>query len=118
MVFVPIVIMIIIIFVFQSNSIDFNRKKYEEAKNVEFHGKVAGKRQDGDYPRAARFLILKNGYKKQVPNEIYAKMEIGDSVCKAKGKDTIYFYLKNGEVLVHDYTKFERDKYLDLLAKE
>lgn len=117
LVFIPIFVICALIIFFQDNSISLNRTAYLESKNKEFSGLIASKREDGDYTRANRCVILKNGRKVGVSNEIYYAINAGDSVTKTKGADTIYFYLKGGKMLFLDYCKYPREKYLELLSK-
>lgn len=117
LVFVPIFIMCAIILIIQNNSIDHNRKIYLEDKHKAFYGVVVSKKEDGDYPRARRYVILNNGRKITVTNEIYREIGAGDSLVKEPGKDTVYFYLGNGAVLVDDYCKYSREKYIKLINK-
>jgi hypothetical protein len=117
-VLIPIAIMIIIISIIQSNSLEHNRRIYFESKNIEYGGKIIGKHEDGDYPRANRFLKLNSGRDVRVSNNIYYKIKIGDSLSKRKNKDSTYFYLKTGEILFEDNNKFERERYEKLLEKQ
>jgi hypothetical protein len=117
-VFIPIAIILVIIFIYQSNSLDYKREKYLESKKTEFNGTVTAKKEDGDYTRAPRFMIL-NDYKEvRIPNEIYYQINVGDSVYKESGKDSAYYYLKNGKVLVQDCNEYVREDYLKLKSKK
>jgi hypothetical protein len=118
LVFISIAIMLIIITYYQSNSLNINKVKYEKSRNLEFSGKVIKKKQEGDYPRAARHILLDNYHKERVSNYIYGKISIGDSVFKRTGSDSIHFILNNGEIIIEDYNKFLRDNYYELLNKK
>lgn len=115
LVFIPIVIIIAFISLYQSNSIEYNKRKYEKSRNEEFHGKVIRKREEGDYVRAGRFVLLNSYHEERVDNDIYAKISVGDSVIKQKGKDSVYFFFKNGQFAIKDYNKFLRENYFRLL---
>ena len=117
LVFIPIVVMLIIITFYQSNSLDINKKKYEKSRNLEFSGKVIKKRQEGDFTRAERYVILDDYHKEIVSNYVYGKISIGDLVFKKKGSDSIHYIFKNGEIIIEDYNKFLRDNYYKLLNK-
>ncbi|RXR18263.1 hypothetical protein EQG63_08310 [Flavobacterium amnicola] len=117
-VFIPIALFIAIIFTYQNNSLDYKREKYLESKETEFNGKITDKKEDGDYPRASRFMILNDYNEVQIPNSIYYQINVGDSVYKERGKDTAYYYLKNGKVLVQDCNEYLRKEYLKLKSKE
>jgi hypothetical protein len=113
-VFIPIAIILAIILIYQNNSLDYKRKKYLESKKTEFNGKITAKKEDGDYTRAPRFMILNDYNKISIPNEIYYQINIGDSVYKESGKDSAYYYLKNGKVLIEDCNEYIREDYLKL----
>ena len=117
-VFIPIAIMVVIISIYQNNSLDYKREKYLESKTTEFNGKITAKREDGDYTRASRFMILNDYNEINIPNEIYYQIKIGDSVYKERGKDSAYYYLKNGKVLIQDCNKYIREDYLKLKSKK
>lgn len=118
LVFIPIAIILIIITSYQSNSLNYNKEKYEKSRNLEFNGKVIKKKEEGNYSRAKRYVILDDYHKEIVSNHIYGKISIGDSVFKKAGNDSIHFILNNGEIIIEDYNKFLRDNYFDLLNKE
>lgn len=118
MVFVPIFVISIGIGFYQSNSLEYNKKRYLEARNVSFSGKIIKKKQDGDYPRAERYVLLDNYHKENIDFDIYQKLNIGDSVYKKKDSDSVYFCMKNGKILVRDSNSYLREKYIELLKKE
>jgi hypothetical protein len=118
LVFIPIGILLFLIFYFRDNSLSYQKKRYNESHNLEFNGTVIQKRQEGDYPRAGRFIILSNYDEKRIQYDTYQKISLGDSVSKRKGCDTVYFYLKNGETLYEDYNEFIRRAYFELKNKE
>nr|WP_315210618.1 hypothetical protein [uncultured Flavobacterium sp.] len=113
-VFIPIAIILVIIFIYQNNSLDYKKEKYLESKKAEFNGTITAKKEDGDYTRAPRFMILNNHNKVRIPNEIYYQINVGDSVYKEKGRDSAYYYLKNGKVLIEDCNEYIREDYLKL----
>lgn len=117
-VFIPIAIILAIIFIYKNNSLDYKRKKYLDSKKTEFNGKITAKSEDGDYTRAPRFMILNDSNKIRIPNEIYYQINIGDSVYKESGKDSAYYYLKNGKVIIEDCTENIREEYLKLKGQK
>ena len=117
-VFTPIIIMLFIKAYCQSNSLEYNKKRYVEVLNTNFKGTVIQKRQEGDYPRAGRFVLLDNYYEERIDTYIYQQIEIGDFVIKSKGRDSIYFHLKNGKIIAQDYTGYEKECYKKLLNKK
>jgi hypothetical protein len=62
-------------------------------------------------------MILNDSYEVRIPNEIYYQINVGDSVYKENGKDSAYYYLKNGEILIDDCNKYIREDYLKLKNK-
>lgn len=113
-VFIPIAVVIIVVVIYQNNSLDYQFERYMKEKETEFNGIVKNKKEDGDYPRAPRYLILDPFRKIQVPNNIYYEVNVGDSVFKKSGEDSVYYHLKNGRILVEDRIRFFREKYLEL----
>jgi|TARA_B110000240_G_scaffold136781_1_gene151588 hypothetical protein len=118
LVFVPIAIMIFIIANYQSNSLEYNKEKYFESRNTKFNGIVIKKRQEGDYTRAGRFVVLDNYHEERVENNTYYRIEIGDSVYKKSESDSVYFHLKNEKIIIEDYNKYLRENYFELLNEE
>lgn len=116
-VFVPIAIILVIIAVYQNNSLDYKRQKYQESKQTEFKGKITAKKEDGDYTRAPRFMILNDYNEIRIPNDIYYQINVGDSVFKERGKDSAYYFLKNGKVLIQDCNEYLREDYLKFKSK-
>lgn len=117
-VFVPIAIILVIIAVYQNNSLDYKRQKYLESKQTEFKGKITAKKEEGDYARAPRFMILNDFNEVRIPNEIYYQINVGDSVYKEIGKDSAYYFLKNGKVLIQDCNEYLREDYLKFKSKK
>ena len=117
-VFVPIAIVLLIIAIYQNNSLDYKREKYFESKQTEFKGKITAKKEDGDYTRAPRFMILNDYNEVRIPNEIYYQINVGDSVYKERGKDSAYYFLKNGKGLIQDCNEYLREDYLKVKRKK
>lgn len=106
LVFVPIALMLLVIGLYQSNSLKYNEEKYLKSRNTKFSGAVIRKRQEGDYPRAGRFVLLDNYHEERVDNVIYSKIRIGDLVYKKRGNDSIYFHLKREKSLSKTTMRF------------
>ena len=117
-VFVPTAIVLLIIAIYQNNSLDYKREKYFESKQTEFKGKITAKKEEGDYTRAPRFMILNDYNEVRIPNEIYYQINVGDSVYKERGKDSAYYFLKNGKVLIQDCNEYLREDYLKVKRKK
>ena len=118
LIFIPVAVLIFIISYYQSNSLEHNKKEYEETRNTKFNGIVIKKREEGKYFRAGRFVLLDSYYEQRVENSTYYKIEIGDSVYKKSGNDSVYFFYKNGEVIIEDYNKNIRERYYKLLNEK
>jgi hypothetical protein len=114
----PIALIISPIIYYQYNDLDRVTKIYEKVRKEVYSGVVVKKKEDGDYPRASRYVFLENYRKIRVSNGLYAKISIGDSVSKVVNCDSIYFYLKNGEKVVEDDNRYGREKYFNLLKKK
>ena len=118
MVFIPILIFLLVYTFYLNNSLDYQKKSYEDCRNIAFSGKIIKKRQDGDYPRADRYVILDDYHVQRVDQPTYQKVKIGDLVSKKRGHNSIFFYLKNGETVIIDNCEYYREKYLKLLNKK
>jgi hypothetical protein len=118
MVFIPIIVFIILpISYYQLNSLERANERFNKVNQQEYSGIVKKKNEEGDYSRARRWVLLEGFGSVQVNNEIYNKISKGDSVYKAKGCDSIYFIIKNEEVMIRDDNKYRRSQYLELLNK-
>ncbi|MDO5986691.1 hypothetical protein Q4Q39_04650 [Flavivirga amylovorans] len=117
-VFILIIAILAPIIYYQENDVDRVKKEYEKIKNEEYYGHVIKKKEDGDYLRASRYIFLKDYRKIYVSNDLYSRISVDDSVSKVKGCDSIYFYLKSGEIVIEDNNEFKREKYFNLLEKK
>ncbi|MCW1148918.1 hypothetical protein [Flavobacterium lacisediminis] len=114
----PIIIFAYLFVNYQNNNLNVVKEDYEKIRNIEFSGLVIEKKKDGNYPRANRYIYLTKYHKVIISSELYTKIKIGDSVSKPKNCDSIYFYLKNGDIEIEDFNQFGREKYLNLLNKK
>ena len=114
----PIIIFAFLFVNYHNNNLDLVKEEYEKIRNIEFSGLVIEKKKDGNYPRANRYIYLTNYHKVIISSELYTKITIDDSVSKPKNCDSIYFYLKNGDIEIEDFNQFAREKYLNLLNKK
>ncbi len=117
-VFLPIIAIIIPILYFQENDLDRVRQEYEKIRNEEYQGLVLKKKEAGDYPRAERYILLKDYRKIHISKDLFDIITAEDSVSKIEDCDSIYCYLKNGEIAIEDINEFRRDKYFNLLDKK
>ncbi len=114
-VFVPIILIGILITYYQSNSLDHAQEVYFKRRQKEFKGEIIKLKEEGDYSRADRYLLLDNYYKIPLTEYLFDRLSIGDLVEKLKDSDSLIFRLKNGKVIILDDLKFYRDKYEKLM---
>ena len=114
-VFVPIILIGILITYYQSNSLDHAQEIYFKKRQKEFKGEIIKLKEEGDYSRADRYLLLDNYHKIPLTEYLFDRLSIGDSVEKLKDSDSLIFQLKNGKVIILDDLKFYRDKYEKLI---
>ena len=114
---IPILIIVTIIVVWKDNSLDVTKKEYLKKRMKGYSGIIIKKYEEGDYPRARRYVILDNYTKVDIHDYLYNKLSIGDSVIKKSNSDSIYFYLKDGDVQILDELKWWREKYYELKNK-
>ena len=116
--FFPTIILVIIFFIYQSNSIQYNKKQYLKERDKEYNGIIILKTEEGNYTRSKRTFILDSNIEDFLYKEEFDKLSIGDSVVKLNGSDSTKFYLKNGQILYKDYNKFKREKYFKLVKEK
>ena len=114
----PILLFAIFYVYYQNNNLYLVKKEYEKIRNEEYYGRVIKKEEDGNYPRADRYVILKNNRKINVSNELYTKIAINDSVSKSKDCDSIYYFIKKGEIEIEDKNKFKRKNKINEYNKK
>ena len=76
-------------------------KMYAYDLNRSFSGVVKGKYIDST-DHMSRNLIFK-GSRISILNDVYEKINIGDSILKKRGDSIIYIYKKNGIILKFNY---------------
>ncbi|WP_298878913.1 hypothetical protein [uncultured Polaribacter sp.] len=112
---IPTVLIVLFIILYQSNSLSYTKEKYFKSRNIEIKGIVIYKFEEGDFPRANRFLTLDTNFETYLNKEDYYKINLGDSVVKRKGTDSIIFKLKNGKKIIKDFNFYLRRNYNNLL---
>ena len=95
-----------------SNTNYYLKKDYLDFKKVEFRATVAKKFDE--HPVRGNKIYLNNGPELIVRRELFDKLEIGDTIIKKAGCDSIFFKTYSG-VLIDDYNGFKRKKYLNSL---
>lgn len=118
LVFIPILIFLVGYYFYLNHSLDYLKKQYDDSHNTAFDGKIIKKKENGTYPRADRYIILEDHHVQRIDQNTYQKVSLGDQVTKKKGHDSIFFYLKTGERIIIEVSKFERERYFKLLNKK
>jgi len=114
---IPIIIIGILMTYYQINSVDHVQEEYFKRRQKEFKGEIIKLKEEGDFSRANRYLLLDNYHKILLTEYLFDRLSIGDSVEKIKDSDSLIFRLKNGQVMILDDLKFYRDKYEKLILK-
>lgn len=119
LIFMPIFLLTIIGAYFVGNSIGYIEREYKEANEYSFSGIVYEKKiEGGDGYRFPHYLFLNSGIRWKVSSELYDKMEIGDSVMKKSKSDSVYYYKKDGHIIIEDQNLDLRNRYLEKLKKK
>lgn len=90
----------------------FIKKDYMDFKETEFKSILVLKKDE--HPIKGNKINLKNGPELVVYRALFDKLKIGDSIIKRPNSDTIFFHTQSG-IIIDDYNKFKRDKYLKSL---
>jgi len=119
--FMPILIVFIIASYFKTNSLNYKRKIYYEAKSISYSGVIIRKRIDkvfGDVgSRTPRIITLNSNYEKNVLSNLFDRLRVGDSVVKKQGFDSVYYYRDNKILHIVDELKYLREDYLVNIEK-
>lgn len=115
-VFLPILLFILILSYFKSNSKDL-KVRYEEANKESFSGIIKEKESDGNCIRCPYYIYLNSWESHQINSFVYLRIEIGDSVVKKSKSDSVYYFKKNGQVIVDDQNLYLREYYLESLKR-
>ena len=116
-IFIPIFFICSIIIYFRDNSLKYIEKQYKKANQESFSGVVYKKVTEGE-GHNPHHLYLNSGKRKQVDYIFYGGIQIGDSVVKRKKSDSVYYYKKNGKVIIEDENSYLRKRYLDKLKEK
>ncbi|WP_406685096.1 hypothetical protein N1F78_05060 [Seonamhaeicola sp. MEBiC1930] len=90
----------------------FIKKDYLDFKNTEFKATLFSKKDE--HLIKGNKIYLKNGPQLIVQRELFDKLNVGDSIIKKVNSDSIFFHTTSG-VIIDDYNKFKRKKYLKTL---
>ncbi|CAM1342449.1 hypothetical protein [Tenacibaculum aestuarii] len=119
--FMPILIVFIIASYFKTNSLNYKRKIYYEAKSISYSGVIIRKRIDKDFgdvgSRTPRIITLNSNYEKNVFSNLFDRLRVGDSVVKKQGFDSVYYYRDNKILHIVDELKYLREDYLVNIEK-
>lgn len=121
LVFMPILIVSIVAFYFKTNSPNYKRKIYYEAKSISYSGVIIKKRIDKDFGdvgyRTPRIITLNSNYERSVLPSLFNRLRAGDSVVKKQGFDSVYYYRDNKILQIVDELKYLRKDYLENIEK-
>ena len=115
---IPIVIMAIIIGVWQNSSFPLAEEEYFKERKVQYSEEVIEKFEEGDYPRAERYVTLSDYRQIWLLEDTYDLVAVGDSVSKKNDSDSIYIKLQNNNVIIIDRLKHLREHYNELLQRK
>lgn len=119
LIFMPILICSVIGAYFMSNSMGYVEREYKEANEYSFSGVIYEKKiEGGEGYRFPHCLFLNSGIRWQVSTELYDKMQIGDSVMKKAKSDSVYYYKKEGQIIIEDGNLDLRNRYLEKLKEK
>ena len=102
----------ILITVIQENSKSYIERNYFEIKNENYSGVISDLFEDRNNDKIKKVKLNDNSIKK-VPFYIYDKLNLGDSIIKKKGSDSIVYIKQNGEIFYEDLNDLYRNKYLN-----
>nr|WP_294781858.1 hypothetical protein [uncultured Flavobacterium sp.] len=118
-VFMPMLILAVLGMCFKENSREYIERRYREANEFSFSGVVYEKKiEGGEGYRFPHYLFLNSGIRWQVGSLLYDKIQIGDSVVKKFKSDSVYYYKKEGKVIIEDENLSLRNRYLEKLKEK
>jgi hypothetical protein len=115
---IPIVILLVIIGKWQSNSFPLAEQEYFKERNTQYSEEVIKKFEEGGYPRAHRHVTLSDYRQIWLLENTYDLIALGDSVFKKKNSDSIYIKLQNDSIIIIDRLKHLREHYNKLLLRK
>lgn len=102
----------ILVTVVQENSKSYIERNYFEIKNKSYSGVISNLFKDNNEDKIKKVKLNDNSIRK-VPFYIYDKLNVGDSIIKRKGSDSIIYIKLNGEIFYEDLNDLYRNKYLN-----
>lgn len=116
-VFLLVFLITILFAYFKDNSKDIENR-YKEANKETFSGIVKDKESDGDCIHCPHYIYLNSWESHQINSFLYSRIEIGDSVVKKAKSDSVYYFKKNGEIIIDDQNRYLREKYTESLGRK
>lgn len=95
----------------QENSKSYIKRSYLEIKNKNYSGVVSDLFKDNNKDKIKKVRLNDNSIRK-VPFYIYDKLNLGDSIIKKQGSDSVIYIKQSGERLYEDMNTLMREKYL------
>lgn len=118
-IFMPILFLSLIGGYFKENSKEYIQREYKEANEYSFSGVVYEKKiEGGEGYRFPHYLFLDTGIRWRVNSLLYYKIHIGDSVVKKNKSDSVYYFMKNNQIIIEDENLYVRQKYLTKLKQK
>lgn len=101
----------ILITVIQGNSKSYIERNYFEIKNKNYSGVITNLFKDNNEDKIKKVKLNDNSIRK-VPFYIYDLLNLGDSITKKQGSDSVIYIKQNGERFYEDLNTLMREKYL------
>ncbi|PWL39621.1 hypothetical protein DKG77_01960 [Flagellimonas aquimarina] len=105
-------LVIIGILIWYLNTDYFVKKDYYHFKDEGFNSTLFKKVEI--HPTRGNKIFLNTGMELVLDRGLFDKLQVGDSVVKIVGSDSIYFYTNQG-LIIHDYNEFKRKKFMKSL---
>lgn len=113
---VPILVISIIGSYLIENSTQKLKDKIENVRNSNFSVIITDKLENR-WKSRSRPVLLENNKERHIPWYIYNKINIGDSIVKKKGSDTIKYYTKHNGIIKEDLNYHNRTKYFNKIKR-
>lgn len=95
----------------QENSKSYIERNYFEIKNKNYSGVISELFKYNNNDKIKKVRLNDNSIRK-VPFYIYDKLNLGDSIIKKQGSDSVIYTKQNGERFYEDLNSLMRTKYL------
>ncbi|MBL3654516.1 hypothetical protein [Fulvivirga sediminis] len=94
------------------NSKKYKHSRYQQARKLSYSGIIVEKRTNSENGyRVPKYIRLNTAFETHVNQEIYHKLNLGDSVIKTENSDSVKYFLQSGDVIFEDVNKELRNRY-------